>query len=175
LPFGRGKQFLNSNSVVDAIIGGWQISDTLVIQSGQPFTAVMPVDNSYSLAGSNYAWYPNLTGNPRLANRGVKQWFNETAFAAPAAGTFGNEGRNQLTGPALTTTNLSLSKTFAIWEQVKLQVRGDANNLFNHPSFGLPANTLSVTSSGAIAPGSSTINSVTVPSRTMQVSARLSF
>jgi hypothetical protein len=175
LPFGRGRQFLNNNSLVDAVFGGWQISDILVIQSGQPLTAVMPVDNSYSLAGSNYAWYPNQIGNPRLANRGVKQWFNEAAFAAPAAGTFGNEGRNQLTGPALTTTDLSLSKTFAIWEQVKLQVRGDADNLFNHPSFGLPANTLSVTSSGAIAPGSSTINSVTVPSRTMQVSARLSF
>ena len=175
LPFGRGRQFLNSNSLVDAIIGGWQISDTLVVQSGQPFTAVMPVDNSYSLAGSNYAWYPNLIGNPQLANRGPHQWFNEAAFAAPAAGTFGNEGRNQLTGPGLATTNLSLSKTFSIWEQVKLQVRGDANNLFNHPSFGLPANTLSVTTSGAIAPGSSTITGVAVPSRTMQVSARLSF
>jgi hypothetical protein len=175
LPFGRGRQFLNSNSLLDAIIGGWQISDTLVIQSGQPFTAVMPVDNSYSLAGSNYAWYPNLVGNPKLANRGPHQWFNETAFAAPTAGTFGNEGRNQLTGPGLATTDISLSKTFAIWEQVKLQIRGDADNAFNHPSFGLPSNTLSVTSTGAIAPGSSTITGVAVPSRTMQVSARLSF
>jgi hypothetical protein len=175
LPFGRGRQFVNNNSLLDALIGGWQISDTLVIQSGQPFTAVMPIDNSYSLAGSNYAWYPNLIGNPGLQNRGVKQWFNEAAFATPAAGTFGNEHRNQLTGPGLSTTNLSLNKTFSIWEEVKLQVRGDAQNLFNHPSFGTPANTLAVTSSGAIATGSSTINSVTVPSRTMQVSARLSF
>jgi Carboxypeptidase regulatory-like domain len=175
LPFGRGRQFLNSNSLIDAVIGGWQLSDTLVIQSGQPFTPVMQTDTSYSLAGSNFALYPNVIGNPNLANRGVKQWFNEAAFAAPAAGTFGNEHRNQLTGPGLATTNLSLSKTFSIWEDVKLQVRGDANNAFNHPSFGLPSNTLSVTPSGGIAPGSSTITGVTVPSRTMQVSARLSF
>ena len=176
LPFGRGRQFLNSNSLVDAVIGGWQLSDTLVIQSGQPFTAVVGgSDGSYSLAGSNYAWYPNVIGNPKLANRGVHQWFNEGAFAVPAAGTFGNEGRNQLTGPGLATTNLSLSKTFSIWEQVKLQVRGDANNAFNHPSFGLPSNTLSVTPTGGIAAGSSTITGVTVPSRTMQVSARLTF
>ncbi len=174
LPFGRGKQFLNSNSLVDAVIGGWQVSDTLVIQSGQPFTPVMQTDTSYSLAGSNFALYPNVIGNPSLTNRGINQWFNEAAFAPPAAGTFGSVHRNQLTGPGLVTTNLSLSKTFAIWESVKLQVRGDAQNLFNHPSFGLPANQLTV-AHGAVAPGSSTINSVTVPSRTMQVSARLSF
>ena len=81
--------------------------------------------NSYSLAGNNFSWFPNVIGNPRLGNRSQNQWFNEAAFAAPTAGTFGNEGRNQLTGPALTTTNLSLSKTFAIWEQVKMQVRGE--------------------------------------------------
>jgi hypothetical protein len=174
LPFGRGKQFLNSNSLVDAVIGGWQISDTLVIQSGQPFTPVMQTDTSYSLATSNFALYPNVIGNPSLTNRGIHQWFNEAAYAPPAAGTFGNEHRNQLTGPGLVTTNLSLSKTFAIWESVKLQVRGDAQNLFNHPSFGLPANQLTVVN-GAVVPGSSTINSVTVPARTMQVSGRISF
>jgi hypothetical protein len=81
--------------------------------------------------------------------------------------------RNQLTGPGL-KTDLSLGKTFAIWEEVKLQIRGDAQNLFNHPCFGLPSNQLTVVN-GAIVPGSSTINSVTVPSRTMQVSARISF
>ena len=90
LPFGRGKQFLNNNTLLDAIIGGWQISDTLVVQSGQPFTPVMQTDTSYSLAGSNFTLYPNLIGNPTLASRGVKQWFNEAAFAPPAAGTFGN-------------------------------------------------------------------------------------
>ncbi len=74
LPFGRGRQFLNTNALVDALIGGWQVSDTLIIQSGQPFTAVMRTDNSYSLAGSNFAWYPNVIGNPKLANRGPKQW-----------------------------------------------------------------------------------------------------
>ena len=50
LPFGRGRQFLNSNSLVDAIIGGWQVSDTLVIQSGQPFTR-RDADGQLLLAG----------------------------------------------------------------------------------------------------------------------------
>ncbi|WP_188760714.1 TonB-dependent receptor [Edaphobacter acidisoli] len=193
LPFGRGRQFLNSNAFLDTVIGGWQLSDTLVMQSGQPFTATMSgADGSYSLAGSNYNWYPNVVGNPKLSGRGINQWFNETAFAVPTAGTFGNERRNQLTGPGLVTTNLSLSKTFAIWEQVRLQVRADADNAFNHPSYGLPANGISVCPTapakpgdqppagcsafnGAIQTGTSSISGLTVPARTMQVSARLSF
>jgi len=88
---------VSQKTLADVIIGGWQISGVVIVQSGQPFTAVMPVDNSYSLAGSNYDWYPNLIGNPKLQGGGPNRWFNKAAFAAPAAGTFGNEHRNQLT------------------------------------------------------------------------------
>ncbi|MEO8735102.1 MAG: TonB-dependent receptor [Edaphobacter sp.] len=193
LPFGRGAMFLNNNRLVDEVVGGWKLSSTIVIQSGQPYTVTMNgPDGSFSQAGSNYAWFPNVIGNPKLANRGVKQWFNEAAFAVPAPGTFGNERRNQLTGPSYNRVNLSLGKTFEIWEQVRLQVRADANNAFNHPSFGLPNTGLNVCPTapakpgdappagcsafnGAIATGTSTITGVTSPGRTMQVSARLVF
>jgi hypothetical protein len=176
LPFGQGKQFLNKNWLVDEVLGGWQVASSLVIQSGQPFTPTMSNGtNSYSLAGNNFAWYPNITGTPQLAGRGIHQWFNEAAFAVPASGTFGNERRNQLTGPGLNTVNLSLGKTFAIWEQVHLQIRADANNAFNHASFGLPSGSLSVNGSGGIATGTSTITSTTVPGRTVQLSGRLTF
>lgn len=193
LPFGRGAQFLNNNQLLDELIGGWKLSSTIVIQSGQPYTVTMNgPDGSFSQAGSNYAWFPDVVGNPKLANRGVKRWFNESAFAVPAAGTFGNERRNQLVGPAFNRVNLSLGKTFNVWEQVKLQVRADANNAFNHPSFGLPNTGLNVCPTapanpgdtppagcsafnGAIATGTSTITGVTSPGRTMQVSARLVF
>jgi hypothetical protein len=187
LPFGRGAMFLNNNQLLDEVIGGWRLSSTVILQSGQPYTVLMGgADNSYSLAGNGYNWYPNVIGNAKLSNPGVNQWFNEANFSVPAAGTFGNERRNAYTGPDFNRVNLSLGKTFSIWEQVKLQVRADANNAFNHPSFGMPNTTLNACPSsgtlptgcsayGAIATGSSTITGVTSPSRTMQVSARLSF
>ena len=175
LPFGRGKQFMNNNLLLDEIFGGWQTSAIIIVQSGQPFTPVMSNGgNSYASGGGGFAWYPNVIGNPNLANRGVKQWFNEAAFAVPTSGTFGNERRNQLTGPGLSTVNLSLGKTFAIWEQVRLQIRADADNLFNHPSFALPNNNLSLTGS-AISTGTSNISSTSVPMRNMQLSARITF
>jgi hypothetical protein len=175
LPFGQGKQFLNNNRVLDAVIGGWQVSTLLVIQSGQPFTPVMSNNSaSYASGGNGFQWYPNVIGNPYLANRGIKQWFNEAAFAVPASGTFGNGRRNQLTGPGLSTVNLSLSKTFAIREGMGLQIRADADNVFNHASFALPNANLS-NSGSVISTGTSNISNTSVPMRNMQLMARFSF
>jgi hypothetical protein len=129
---------------------------------------------SYASGGGGFAWYPNVIGNPQLANRGVKQWFNEAAFAVPASGTFGSERRGQLTGPALSTVNLSLAKTFNIREGMGLQLRADADNVFNHASFSLPNANLSLTGS-AISTGTSNISNTSVPMRNMQLSARFSF
>ena len=185
LPFGRGQQFLNNNTFLDMLIGGWQSTGTLVLQSGQPFTVSMKTDNSYAL-GANAQWYPNLVGNPLAVNRGpyhgTNQWFNETAFAQPTPGTFGSYRRNSLNGPGLSQVNFSLGKSFAIWESVRLQVRADANNIFNHASFGLPTTggnqgsaQLTVDSSSNVVPGTSQIRTTTVNGRNMQVSARISF
>jgi hypothetical protein len=167
LPFGQGRQFLNTSRILDTFIGGWQVSTLLIIQSGQPFTAVMGNGTaSYASGGGGFAWYPNVIGNPNLANRSINQWFNGAAFAVPAAGTFGNERRGQLTGPSLSTVNLSLGKTFNIREGMGLTIRADADNVFNHPSFALP---------NANLPGTSNISNTSVPMRNMQLSARFAF
>jgi hypothetical protein len=167
LPFGQGRQFLNTSRILDTFIGGWQVSTLLIIQSGQPFTPVMGNGTaSYASGGGGFAWYPNVIGNPNLANRSINQWFNGAAFATPAAGTFGNERRGQLTGPALSTVNLSLGKTFNSREGMGLTIRADADNVFNHPSFALP---------NANLPGTSNISNTSVPMRNMQLSARFAF
>jgi len=187
LPFGRNKMFLNNNFVLDEVLGGWQLASTIIVQSGQPFTAVMASGtNSYSLGGTNFEWFPNVIGNPKLQSRGPNHWFNEAAFAVPSPGTFGDERRNQLTGPAFSRVNLSLGKTFSITEAVHLQVRADSNNAFNHPSFALPNQNLTVCPSsgtlpsgcggyGAIATGTSTITSLQGLGRTLQLSAHVTF
>jgi Carboxypeptidase regulatory-like domain/TonB dependent receptor len=176
LPFGAGRQFLNSNRLLDEVLGGWQLSSDIVILSGQPFTATLAQGtNSYSLGGGNFAWYPNVVGRPTLSGRGPDHWFNEAAFAVPAPGTFGNEHRNELFGPGFDRVNLSLGKTFSIWEKVQLQIRADANNAFNHVALGEPNSSLSVGTDGSITTGTSTIRSVSDPGRTMQLSGRISF
>jgi hypothetical protein len=175
LPFGKGKMFLNNNSLVDSVIGGWQASGTFVLSSGFPFTPTIDGNNSFSQAGD---WYPNVIGNSRPSHRSINQWFDPTAFALPAAGTFGNMRRNSLHSPGIDVVNLSAGKSFALGDRINLQIRADTTNAFNHPSFGLP--NLSLEPSGGTGAdsfvGSATnITSTTVGGRTMQLNARISF
>jgi hypothetical protein len=170
VPVGQGQRFLNNNSIPAQILGGWQTSATIQYQSGNPFTVVMANNNSYSQSGSQY---PNVVPGVSPWSGKVRtvgpngNWFNEAAFAQPAPGTFGNSSRDSLYGPHLSNVNFSLGKNFPIWKTT-LQIRADATNVFNHPSFGLP--------NSNIGPGQqSTITYVTVGGRTMQLLAKISF
>lgn len=138
LPFGHNAKFLNNSLILDELIGGWMVSGTIIAQGGNPFTPYMAVNNSYSLS-SNAAWYPNVTGNPKLSNPTIQQWFNTNAFQAPTPGTFGNMRRNSLYGPGLNTVNMSLRKSFPIWEnRITADFSVNATNVLNHAAFGPP-------------------------------------
>ena len=52
LPFGKGKHFLNHGGILDAIVGGWQVSSLFLYQSGNTFTVQMNSNNSNSQANS---------------------------------------------------------------------------------------------------------------------------
>ncbi len=176
VPIGKGHTFLN-HGIGDAIFGGWQASSLFEAQSGAPFTVTMASStNSGALDGS---WYPNLVGNPHIANQNINQWFNQLAYATPATNTFGNNGRNTLRGPDLVDVDFSLAKTFPLprFERAGLQIRMDATNILNHPSFGQPNASLTsaALSSGVPNPSVGQITGTTVPGRFFQLGARLSF
>lgn len=166
LPVGKGRKFLNNNYVLDQIVGGWQTAATIVAQSGNPFTPIMEHNLTYSQGGQQY---PNMVGNPLSGAHGTtKEWFNVGAYAPPPNGTFGDVRRGSLYGPGLTEVNLSLGKTFPLWRQVLLEIRADATNALNHPSFAQP--------DFAIGPGhTAQITRVTVGGRAMQLYGRISF
>jgi hypothetical protein len=98
----------------------------------------------------------------------------------PAPGTFGNVRRNALYGPGLNVFNMSAGKTFSLpWEDIKFQIRCDAQNVFNHPSFGVAAD---LPLGGSTVPGTpyttasgTTLSSYTVGGRSMQIGAHLTF
>ena len=137
--------------------GGWQVSTVVILSSGSPFT-VCSDQNTYALVGSSY---PNGSGiSPRPKHRSINNWYNPEAFKQPANGTFGNVRKNSLYGPGINEVNLSGARTFSLpWAGVKLQVRADATNAFNHTSFGVPNQTLS-SSSG---PGTVYTNITNIP------------
>jgi hypothetical protein len=192
LPFGIGKTFLNKNALLDEVIGGWQLATTILESSGNPFNVFASSANSYQQAGSVFPnWNPWVNTKP--ANRSahcqpgsgpstgcLNEWYNPAAFLEPANGTFGNVRRNSLYGPGINQVNLSGGKTFSIpWEGIKFQLRCDAQNVFNHPSFGQPNGNLG----GATGVGQpysysalkQQITGTTVGGRSVQLGGRLSF
>jgi hypothetical protein len=175
LPFGKGKTFLNTNTLVDEVLGGWKLSGTELTQSGNPFTVTVNSANyvaNITGCGNNCVSYPNVIGDPNVANpSALHGWFNAAAFATSSpAGTFafGNEARNSLRGPRLTVFNLSLGKTFAITERVHLEFRSDWVNVFNHPSFTNPGDACNLGTNGVCIPGANNFGLVTANSSTSQ-------
>jgi hypothetical protein len=176
VPLGKGHNLLN-HGIGDAVLGGWQASTMIVAQSGNPFTVIMASStNSGALDGF---WYPNLVGNPHVANQSINQWFNQLAYATPTTNTFGNNGRNTLFGPDLTSVDFSLAKTFRVpkFERGGFQIRMDANNIVNHPSFNAPNAKLNAAAlaSGVADPTVGQITSTTNLGRYFQLGARFSF
>ncbi len=133
IPLARGHRWL----------GGWQTNGILSFQSGRPFTVALLSDDDNSNTGQSILGFgandrPNVAGNPKLSSPSPDMWFNTSAFALPAYGTFGNSGRNILTGPSLQTVNLALVKNTKFAERATLQFRAEAFNTLNHPNFNLP-------------------------------------
>ncbi len=108
LPLGAGKKYLaNVRSWRGQLVGGWSVSAIETLQSGLPFTPQLgfnPTNNGDSRNPIRPSWNPAFTGNLILG--GPNQYFDPNAFVTPAAGTYGNVGRDTLIGPGLTTAGL---------------------------------------------------------------------
>jgi hypothetical protein len=143
LPFGRGRQWLSNAGLLSTILEDMELQGILSFHTGRPFTvALLPdVDNSNtgrSTLGFGANDRPNVTGNARLDDPTADQWFNTSAFSMPPFAAFGNAGRNILDGPGYQNINLGLLKHIALGNDVRLQLRAETFNLFNHSNFNLP-------------------------------------
>ncbi len=84
------------------------------------------------------AYGPNLISNPNDGPHTAQECFNTAAFVLPAQDTFGDAGRNVVTGPGLAGLDLSLQKEEALHDRARIQLRFDPYNSLNHPNFNLP-------------------------------------
>jgi hypothetical protein len=158
LPFGAKRQFV-LHGIADQVLGGWRLSTVFQWHSGIPFTPVIQSSVAQGIdpglapsisAGSTL--YPNVVGSAGVSNPSITQWFNPAAYANPAYGTFGDSGRNTLIGPGFSNVDLSLAKDFLLhWEGVRLTIRGDAYDAFNHINFANPDADVGYTSTGVLA------------------------
>jgi hypothetical protein len=147
LPLGPGKRYLSGNKYAGWVVGGWEVSGILTLQTGRPFTVLASTDNANVLGSVDR---PNVIGNANAGPHTVQQWINVNAFQLAPAGTFGNEGRNNVIGPGLKNLDVSLSRVFKVTEKIAIQFRAESFNVANHPNFDQPSQTFGVAGFGSI-------------------------
>ena len=151
LPYGHGRQHA-LHGIADGVVGGWTVSTLFQWHTGAPFTPVVlgSIRNSIDPGMRAGTLFANQIGDPHVSSPSKSEWFNPAAFAAPAAGVFGDAGRNSLYGPRFSNVNLSLAKDFQIRERMGLEIRANAYNAFNHINFSNPNNNIGDPNAGRI-------------------------
>ena len=129
------------------LLGGWQESTIFTAASGPASTATVGTDNSLTGGGADR---PNLIRNPELSNPAITKWFDTTAFAKPATGSFGNAGRGTIQGPGAWNFDVGLSRSFPVREGQRIDFRAEAFNVMNHARFGSPSSAMNSPTFGQI-------------------------
>jgi hypothetical protein len=150
LPVGR-KEWIggNMNRGLDAVIGGWSISTLVTEQSGQPMN--IGLSNSRI---SNGTQRPDVTCsqlktgasmhsvalNWQNAGNGGPVFLNANCFADPGDQVPGNAPRYfpGLRVDGIHNTDMNLYKSFVPKEGMRIELRAEMFNLFNHPRFAQP-------------------------------------
>ncbi len=125
------------HGIASALINNWQNQSIITAQTGAPYSITSSLDTAATGIGGETADYTGAPVAPP-GSRGVKAYFNSAAFQNAAPGTYGQSGRNFLTGPSLVNVDFSLFKEFPVREYGRIQFRGEFFNLFNHPNFYPP-------------------------------------
>jgi hypothetical protein len=136
LPWGEGRKWLTRPTIAQKVLGDWLLQSSFTVASGTPFTARVLGDASDVAGGVNGTLRADYNGAPiQLGQRSIAHWFNTAAFTVPAAGTYGNSGRNTIIGPGSWLMSLVLSKNIPLKNSMALEMRAEADNVLNHANY----------------------------------------
>ncbi len=142
----------------------WTVSTNISAGTGTPQTPVYI--SAVAGTGVTGTLRPDYTG-ASIYSAPSGLFLNPAAFRAPAAGQWGNTGRNTITGPGQFSMGASMTRTFRVRDRINMDVRLDSNNVLNHVNYSSWVTTLSSPQFG--------LPSSASQMRTAQASVRLRF
>jgi hypothetical protein len=128
-----------SNGIVKTMLGGWELSGIITMESGAPLNIGLNGQNASSVL-TNTSNRPDITGSVSYPKK-VDEWFNISNLSAPACLTgpdcYGTLGHNVIRGPGRDNWNMSLNKNFILSEArgSRLEFRAESYNTWNHTQF----------------------------------------
>jgi hypothetical protein len=142
LPF-----FRQQKGMLGKILGGWQATGFLTIQSGAPFSVLDGSDPGSRLGGLAATVRANLNTNLDVSRMSIEQILaagGARLFShVTAANPLGNTGRNILRSSSLRNVDAGAVKNMRLLESHTLQLRAEFYNATNTRAFGIPDGTLS--------------------------------
>jgi len=124
----------------NVILNGWALDGLLRASSAPPITVV--AGNQTAVIGYHQVLADVVPGQPSWIpdpTQPAGRALNPAAFSTPADGAQGNYSRNSLRSPySIDQTDVALRRRFNLTERIKLDVRAEYFNVFNHPMFGAP-------------------------------------
>jgi hypothetical protein len=180
IPVGRGKRFgSDMPKVLNAIVGNWQTSGILLIQSGPYLTPAYAggTDPSGTNANANgdAGQRPDRVCNGNISHPTAAGYFQTSCFVIPPSniGRFGNAGVGILKGPGTVNLDAGLAKIFPITEKFRLRFEATAVNVLNHGNLGPPDLNIANTSDFGVIHSSQTVEGE--GARSIQLGLRLQF
>jgi len=157
--------FAHANGLMHSVLGGWEISGTVIAEAGLPWLGnAAPGDGGADTVGlgGDYRIRPNISGKPvyvkKMATVGTTsgyQWVSSANFSQPVAAWnggpnlgFGNAGKDAVVGPGRTNFTTALTKSFSLHEQTRFEIHAESFNTFNHTQFNAINNGLNFSASG---------------------------
>jgi hypothetical protein len=131
---------LEDKGIAGRAFGGWRTNVIVAIQSGAPFTVNLAVDRAN--IGTGPAQRPDQLHDPNLAgDRSADRWFDTSAFALPAAYTFGSAPRNSVLAPGFANVDLAIARSWTLRGAALIEIRWEIFNLLNRANFDIPNRT----------------------------------
>lgn len=176
--------YVKSNRILKLVANGWTVSPIITITGGSPFSITTGTDANNDGFSPDRA---NLVGNPyntsinhSSRSQTIKRYFDTSAFCAytvtnptacPGTGPAGSDGttqRNGFYGPGYRNVNLAILRDFRFHDRYRLQIRGEASNVFNFVNLNNPNGSIAI---------SATTNQITGAGgmRQIQVGSRFTF
>ena len=151
----------NTNAIVRHVVGDWQVSGVIRLQTG-PYSTVTGATSTTTrradyLGGDIYA----------QSGQNINNWLNKAAFATASNGAWGNSGIDIVEAPGLQSYDLSLAKHFRLTERINLRFQADFYNAPNVANFSGLNTTITSSAFGTM--------SSAYPPRQIQLALKLAF
>jgi hypothetical protein len=132
-----------SNALVRNVVGDWQLTGVLQLQTGLPMTVVAGKDQSQTGLGRDRAVLVGQPYGPGACQNTAPcvDYINPKGFALPGLGEFGNVGKGSLRAPGLATWDVGVFKNIPIHESWRLQFRAEFFNVLNRVNYKAPDQT----------------------------------